>query len=122
MLARLSMSRMGEGCPPQDCLGHQERTELEERIETRLQGREVRVVDLEGSVTILNGSNYKKMTLREVQESFGKSKEWEKIKTSFSTLFLVLRKKISKEMRKKIILLKDIQSCYQRRQQLRRRK
>ena len=69
-----------------ECLGHQERKEIEHFIEIKLQQRHVQMVDLGGFVTILNGPNYKKLTLGEVQESYKKSKEWEKIKTSFYSI------------------------------------
>merc|ERR1711892_630438 len=83
IVSKVTMSVVGGEALDHGCLGHEERKELEKFMETRLRDRTVRKVNQEGSVTILNGPDYKKWTLREVKEDFKNSKEWEKVKTSF---------------------------------------
>ena len=70
-------------CPGHGCLGHAEREALDDYISTVLQERQPTEVNYEGVVNVDTGPNFKTLTLKDVENNYKKSKEWEKIKTSF---------------------------------------
>ena len=87
-----------------DCVGHQERLDLDSYIERKLEERELTVVDYDGFLNVNTGPNYKKLTLREVQNSYKKSVEWKKITKSFYCIPNLEKRDFKTKKKKKEII------------------
>ena len=65
------------------CLAHEERIALDSYIRKKMEERETTVVNVDSSVNINTGPNYKKLTLKEVQNKYRTSKEWGEIQSFY---------------------------------------
>jgi hypothetical protein len=68
-----------------ECVGHKEREKLEEFIKNIPAERKTKPIKTDGFLNVNCGPQYKKLTLKEVQDTYERSKEWENIK-SFSSI------------------------------------